>query len=75
MVRVNADPPRDTDQARALNGRGADAIEKSDFAAGEELLDQAIDPDVGQAHNSFGVINYNQPKLAPPHSSFCSPPR
>jgi Tfp pilus assembly protein PilF len=59
------DPRRDTDRARSLNDRAADAIRQGNYAEGEKLLRDALAADVmfGPAHNNLGKIYFAQKNL------------
>jgi Tfp pilus assembly protein PilF len=59
------DPHRDTDRARSLNDRAADAIRQGNYAEGEKLLRAALAADVmfGPAHNNLGKVYFAQKNL------------
>jgi Tfp pilus assembly protein PilF len=62
---LGRDPRRDTDRARDLNDRAADAIRRGDYAEGEKLVRAALAADVmfGPAHNNLGKIYFAQKNL------------
>jgi Flp pilus assembly protein TadD len=62
---VGKDPRRDTDRARSLNDRAADAIRQGNYAEGEKLLRAALAADVmfGPAHNNLGKVYFAQKNL------------
>jgi Tfp pilus assembly protein PilF len=62
---LGRDPRRDTDRARSLNDRAADAIRQGNYAEGEKLLRDALAADVmfGPAHNNLGKVYFAQKNL------------
>jgi Flp pilus assembly protein TadD len=62
---LGKDRHRDTDRARSLNDRAADAIRHGNYAEGEKLLRAALAADVmfGPAHNNLGKVYFAQKNL------------
>jgi Flp pilus assembly protein TadD len=62
---LGRDSHRDTDRARSLNDRAADAIRHGNYAEGEKLLRAALVADVmfGPAHNNLGKVYFAQKNL------------
>jgi Flp pilus assembly protein TadD len=62
---LGRDPHRDTDRARSLNDRAADAISHGNYTEGEKLLRSALAADVmfGPAHNNLGKVYFAQRNL------------
>ena len=72
LVKLDAEPNRDTDLARSLNQKAAGLIAKSDFSGAEKLLKQAVaaDSEFGPAQNNLGVVYFNESKLYPAAQQF-----